>query len=178
MVLGPGGVRRDGGCRAWAWLLARVVRLGPPRDSGAAHHERIGEVPGCAQPGPRALVPRAVVARKRPVTNRPLRPEGMRTAGIAWPGWVLGVWFDTALRGLRAGSPRTGVGWGSMVARKTGGSETPPLRRAGREGAGWGKAGGLNEASGAIDDMMGVVETRRDTVSDVGTGRTGRRNSM
>ena len=70
------------------------------------------------------------------------------TEGSACEGWVPGGWFDTvpsassgqALRRLRPGhfdklrpgSPRTGVRPGIGVARKMGGSESPPLREIGR----------------------------------------------
>ena len=51
----------------------------------------------------------------------------------------------------------------------------PRLRAA--KATGWAKAAGLTEARWAVDDMMGVIEARNDTVIDVATRRTDRRNS-
>ena len=47
--------------------------------------------------------------------------------GIAWEGGVPGVWFDTALRGLRAGSPRTGWVDGGWVPTRTVFQKSPYL---------------------------------------------------
>ena len=49
--------------------------------------------------------------------------------GIAWEGGVPGVWFDTALRGLRAGSPRTGVGGARWLRGRRAGRRRRPYER-------------------------------------------------
>ena len=49
--------------------------------------------------------------------------------GDGWRGWLLhpGAWFDTVLRGLQTGSPRTGSGSGGLGA-------FAPLRKLGCQG--------------------------------------------
>ena len=108
---------------ARAWLLVSVVRHGPPRDCGPAHHERLRRT-------------RVVVARK---TGGSETPPLRRMDGTAARAWLL-------VSVVRHGPPkdsgpahherlrRTRV----VVARKTGGSGTPPLRQETEKTAGWG----------------------------------------
>ena len=100
--------------------LFERLRVDPSAGSGQAHHERRGD---CLE----GLGARGVVRHSPPQTQAWLTTNGVgwfrhglpKTlarlttnggAGTVWRAWVvyLGGWFDTALRGLRTGSPRTG----------------------------------------------------------------------
>ena len=98
----PGTVRAGDGCCAEDGRVLDAARTGP-WTGGAGEWVR-------SSAGPRL---RAAWATSRWV---PAEDAGM--TGWGWPGRVgcLGVWFDTARRRRRTGSPRTGVGHVGLLA--------------------------------------------------------------
>ena len=105
-----------------AWVLCGSTR--PSEDSRSAHHERGGAddwLGGLGAGG-------CVVRHDRPKTPGRLTTNGVGPT-IGSEAWVLWpVWFDTTVRRLPVGSPRTGwgptkvgsdtLGWGRRLARR------------------------------------------------------------
>ena len=144
---GFGGlVRREAhgcvGCR-WRpcpWVPTRGTPTGSdaPANDGAARHERGvtcggGSTRSGGYTGP-AHHERGALGRLRAQLSDLLRHEADGCSGCLWGScpWVPTRSTPTgsdAPPDDRAGSPRTGIGWGSMVARKTGGLGTPARRK-------------------------------------------------
>ena len=141
------------------------LRAGTSADSGLGYREWVSRAWDARSPRWRRCLARPcpwVPTRGTPTVNGPIgelrQPQdGLTTNGkgglrAGMPG---GWGRKRAVREppLReTGSPRTGVSWGSMVARKTGGFETAALRKKGR---GWRDDGG---EEGVSEESEGTQE--------------------